>query len=223
MKVSVIIPTYNEEGCIGRVLRETPREVVDEVIIVDGHSTDKTLQEVRAALRPQDKLIMQKGSGYGGAILEGIEKATGDVVIIMDADGSHNPKEISAFLEKVEQGYEYVMASRYAPGAKSEDDTIIRWIGNQVFTWLTNIVHKTKVTDVLYLYAAITRDGLQKLNLKSTGFEFCIEILVKAHCAGLKFAEIPTVERARFAGKSKLNAFWDGFRVLGTILRRYNN
>lgn len=220
MKVSVIFPTKNEEGCIGRVLREVPREVVDEIIVIDGHSTDRTEEEAKAELRPSDRFVMQKGKGYGGAFREAFDIATGDVIIMMDADGSHDPKDIPAIVDKVERGYEYVMASRYAPGGRSDDDTFIRWFGNRFFTWLTNAAHSTRVTDSLYLYTAITRDGLNKLNLKTDGFEFCTEILVKAHRAGLKFAEVPAVERARFAGKSKVNAFWHGLKILRMILRR---
>lgn len=223
MKISVIFPTRNEEGCIGRVLREVPREVVDEIIVIDGHSTDRTEEEAKAELRPSDRFVMQKGKGYGGAFREAFDIATGDVIIMMDADGSHDPKDIPAIVDKVERGYEYVMASRYAPGGRSDDDTFIRWFGNRFFTWLTNAVHSTRVTDSLYLYTAITREGLNNLNLKTDGFEFCTEILVKAHRAGLKFAEVPAIERARFAGKSKVNALWHGLKILRMILRRYRN
>ena len=223
MKVSVIFPTRNEEGCIGRVLREVPREVVDEIIVIDGRSTDHTEEEAKVELRPTDKFVIQKGKGYGGAFREAFDIATGDVIIMMDADGSHDPKDIPAIVDKVERGYEYVMASRYAPGGRSDDDTFIRWFGNRFFTWLTNVVHSTRVTDSLYTYTAITRDGLNKLNLRTDGFEFCTEILVKAHRAGLKFAEVPAIERARFAGKSKVNAFWPGRKILRMILRRYRD
>ena len=223
MKVSVIFPTRNEEGCIGRVLREVPRQVVDEIIVIDGRSTDHTAEEAKAELRPTDKFVIQKGKGYGGAFREAFDIATGDVIIMMDADGSHDPKDIPAIVDKVERGYEYVMASRYAPGGRSDDDTFIRWFGNRFFTWLTNAVHSTRVTDSLYLYTAITREGLNKLNLTTDGFEFCTEILVKAHRAGLKFAEVPAIERARFAGKSKVNAFWHGLKILRAILRRYRD
>jgi len=223
MKVTLIIPTRNEEGAIGSTLREVPRDVVDEIIVVDGHSTDKTADEVKAELRPSDKFVVQKGKGYGGAFSEGFDIATGDVIIMMDADGSHNPAEIPQLVEKVRRGYEYVMMSRYARGGRSEDDTIIRWFGNRMFTWLTNVVHSTNVTDSLYLYTAITKDGLKRLNLTSTGFEFCTEILVKAHRAGLKFAEVPAFERGRMAGKTKVNAFWHGLKILRMILRRYRD
>jgi len=221
MKVSLIIPALNEEGCIGRVLEEVPRNIVDEIIVVDGHSSDNTIQEAKKGLGAQDKIIVQHGKGLGRALLEGFGVATGDVLIIMDADGSQNPKDIPALIKKMGRGYDYVMASRYARGGRTEEETVVRWVGNQIFTRLTNIIHGTSTTDSLYLFTAISRGGLNKLNLSSPGFEFCIEILVKAHRAGLTFAEIPAVERARFAGKSKVNPFWHGFHILRMILQKY--
>ena len=155
--------------------------------------------------------------------MEGLDIVTGDIIIMMDADGSHDPKEILNIVEKIQEGNEYVMASRYTRGGHSEDDTLIRWIGNRIFTWLTNIIHGTNVTDSLYLFTAITRDGLKKLNLKTNGFEFCTEIVVKAHRAGLAFSEVPAHERKRFAGKSKVHAFWHGLKILRMILRRYRD
>lgn len=221
MKVSLLIPTKNEEGCIGRVLREVPRGIVNEIIIIDGHSTDNTTVEVKANIRSSDKLIKQKGSGYGSAFLQGLKMVTGDVIVMMDADGSHNPRDIVNIINKFKQGYEYVMATRYAKGGHSEDDTLIRFLGNKIFTFLTNIIHGTNVTDSLYLFTAISRKGLEKLHLTSLGFEFCTEIIVKAHKANLKFGEVPVVERARFAGKSKVNSFKHGLKILSIILRRY--
>lgn len=221
LTVSVIIPTRNEERCIGRVLQEIPRSIVNEVIVVDGHSTDKTVNEAKSQLKPGDKCLTQEKSGYGAAFLQGFKSAKGDVIVMMDGDGSHHPQDIEKIYAKFKQGYDYVMASRYLQGGKSQDDTLIRFLGNKIFTWLTNVVHGTRVSDSLYLYTAIAKKELENLDLKSSGFEFCIEILVKAHKAGLKFAEVPVVERARFAGKSKVNAFWHGLKVLRMILRRY--
>ena len=222
MKVSVIIPTKNEAGCIGRVLTEMPREVVAEVIVIDGHSTDTTFVEAGRNSDKKDKLVIQNGRGYGAAFLEGFKIAKGDCIVMMDGDGSHNPKDIKRIVAKIRQGYDYVMASRYMKGGRSEDDTIIRWFGNFFFTRLTNWVHGTSLTDSLYLYTAITKKGLGKLNLKSKGFEFCTEIVVKAHKAKLKFAEVPAVERLRFAGRSKVNSFYHGLRILRMILCRYD-
>lgn len=222
MKVSLIIPTLNEQGAIGRVLREVPKDVVNQIIVIDGHSTDNTAAEAKAELgRKNDKFVLQKKAGFGNALLEAFKKASGDVIVIMDGDGSQNPKDIASFLKKIKDGYAYVMGSRYGRGGRSDDDTIIRLIGNRAFTSLTNLVHGTKVSDSLYLFIAIKRKDLKKLQLSSPGIEICVEIPIKAHKAGLKLAEIPVIERARYAGESKVNAFFTGLRILGMIFRKY--
>lgn len=220
MKISLIIPIKNEAGAIGRVLKEIPEHIVNEIIIIDGNSIDNTAAEVKAALSDgKYKYLMQTGNGFGNAVLQGCRMAQGDVVIIMNGDGSHNPKDIPALVRKVKEGYEYVLASRYAPDGRSDDDTIITFLGNKLFTSLTNLVHRTSLFDCLFFYTAITSKGLKKLQLYSPGFELCIEILIKAHRAKLSFAEVPVVERRRFAGKSKVNTFWDGFKILKMILK----
>lgn len=219
-KVSVIIPARNEQGCIGKLIKEIPRPLVDEIIVIDGHSEDKTKQEAKDA---GAKVFLQKGRGYGGGVQQGVKKASGDIFVFLDADGSMNPKYIPSLLKKVEEGYEYVMGSRYIGGLKSEDDTIIRLLGNKIFTWLTNIIHGTKVTDSLYTYNAIPRHAFLKIKAKSKGFEYCTEILVRAKKVGLKFAEIPAPERPRTSGDSKVNAFQDGLKILKAILQKYND
>lgn len=222
MKVSLIIPTRNESGVIGRVLKQVPKKLIDEIIVIDGHSTDNTAREAKKQLRQRkDKFILQKKEGFGNALIEAFKAASGDVVVIMDGDGSHNPADIPFLLAKIRQGYEYVIASRYAKGGRSDDDTLIRYIGNRILTWLTNLLHRTNVSDSLHFFTAITRSGLNKIDPTSPGFEFCIEILIRAHKAGLKFAEVPVVERARFAGESKVNIFSAGLKILGKILQKY--
>jgi len=222
MNVTLIVPTRNEEGCIGKVLKEIPRKYVDEVLIVDGNSTDKTVLEAKKFMKKgSDRLVIQKGKGYGGAFIEGIKLAKGDVIVMMDADGSHNPADIPFLINKLKEGYDYAMSSRYMTGGRSFDDTLIRWCGNQLFTKLTNMVHNMHITDSLYLLTAVRKKDLLKLNLKQTGFEFCTEIIVKASSAGLRFAETPAIERARYNGVSKVSAFFDGLKILKSIFMKY--
>jgi glycosyltransferase involved in cell wall biosynthesis len=223
MKISVIIPTLNEEKQIAQVIQNIRKDIANEIIIVDGHSKDDTIKEAKKHLRPQkDKIIEQKGSGFGNAILQGAEIARGDILIIMDGDGSHDPALISELTEKVRRGYEFVIASRYAPGGRSENDVfILYWLGNRFFNWLTNTIHGTRVTDSLYFYIAISKEGYKKLDLRSSGYEMAIEMLVKAHRAGLRFAEVPAVEKKPRFPKSRINIIFDGFKIFKMIMRRY--
>lgn len=219
MKVSLIIPTKDESGVIGMVLKEIPKNIIDEIIVIDGHSTDGTEEEAKAELRPgKDKFILQKKKGFGSALMQAFKAAKGDIIVILNADGSQNPKDIPSLLKKIQQGAHYIIASRYSRGGRSDDDTVVRFIGNRMLTFLTNLLHGTNVTDSLFFYIAITRKGFNKLRLSSPGFEFCIEMLIKAHKAGLKFAEVPVIERRRFAGKSKVNALSAGWKILMVII-----
>jgi len=222
MKVSLIIPTKNESGAIGKVLKEIPKEIIHEIIVVDANSTDTTATEAKNQLRPgKDTFFLQRQRGFGNALREAFKIARGDVIVVMDGDGSHNPKNISLLLKKIDEGYTYVIASRYTHGGGSNDDTLVRFVGNKLLTFITNIRHGTNVSDGLYFFTAIKSKDLKKLHLTSTGFELCIELLIKAHRSGLKFAEIPVIERTRYAGKSKVNAFVHGIKILGMILSKY--
>lgn len=216
MKVSVVIPTLNEAGCIERVINEIPLSVVNEIIVVDANSPDGTAEIVS---KMGHKVILQEGKGFGSAFVQGMEKAEGDIVVLLDGDGSHDPADIPKLVEGVKEGYDYVMAARYRPGSRSEDDTFIRFFGNMVLTFLTNLLHKVYVSDSLYLFTAIRKEAFRNIELKSKGFEFCTEILVKAHKAGLKIAEVPSIERKRYSGFSKVNAFKHGFIILWEIFK----
>lgn len=217
MKVSVVIPTLNEAGCIEKVLAEIPRDIVNEIIVVDGHSIDGTADIIRKI--PYVKLIMQNSKGFGSAFIQGAKEASGDIIVLADGDGSHNLSDIPKLVTKIQEGYDYVLAARYRPGSRSDDDTFIRYFGNMLFTFLINVMHKVYISDSLFLFTALRKESLDKLNLKSQGFEFCVEILVKAHKAGLNIAEIPSVERKRFSGFSKVNAFKHGITILFEIIK----
>jgi glycosyltransferase involved in cell wall biosynthesis len=217
MKVTVVIPTWNEAGCIESVISEIPRDVVDEIIVVDGHSTDGTAEIVKRI--DGVTLLIQDGKGFGSAIAQGFKAAGGDAIVVLDGDGSHNPADIPKLVDKIDEGYDYVMAARYRPGSRSEDDTFVRYFGNMFFTFLVNVLYKTNISDSLYLFTCIRRTALSGIKLRSRGFEFCVELLVKAHKAGLKIAEVPSNERPRYSGASKVNAFRHGIVILFEILR----
>ena len=217
---TLIIPALNEEGCIGKTIKEIPREYVDEIIVVDGHSTDNTINEAKSVLEENDTVIEQVREKFAGAIYDGLDLAQGDVIMVMDADGSHNPNDIPKLLSKLEKGA-VVMASRYAPGGRSDDDTLVRWLGNWIFTKLIKLIHGVKTTDSLYFFFAISKDDFKKLQLKSQGYAICIEFLTRAKKIGLKIVEVPAIERPRLAGASKVNAFRDGLKILRAILRKY--
>ncbi|MBI2626585.1 MAG: glycosyltransferase family 2 protein [Candidatus Nealsonbacteria bacterium] len=216
-KVSVIIPALNEVGSIGAVLNDIPKDRVDEILVADGGSTDGTVELV-------EKLgyivVTQEKKGFGAAIASGIENAKGDVVMVINADGSMNPKDIPVLLDKLNEGYDLVLASRYLKGAGSEDDTFSHYIGNRIFTFLCNMLYGTKISDSLYFFLAAKKDIFKKINMSSVHAGYCIELPIKAHKAGFKIGEIPSFEKKRTAGKAKVHALSAGFKILLTLLKQ---
>ena len=214
--LTVIIPTLNEVECIGRVLEELAGTCADEILVIDGHSTDGTAELVK---KLGFKVIMQDGKGYGNAVATGLRRAKGDIIIPMDADGSYDPRDIEKLLKGIENGSDVVFASRYLPQSGSDDDTIIRFVGNKFFTFLLKTIHGVQISDSLFLYVAAKKEVFQALNLQSQGFEYCIEFPIKVQRAGLKYTEVPSIERARIGGASKVNAFFDGLVILWYMLK----
>ena len=116
-------------------------------------------------------------------------------------------------------GADLALGSRYLPESGSEDDTFIRYVGNKVFTWTLSKLYGVDITDALFFYMAIRRDVVQSITVTAPGFEYIVEFLIKAQRSGFKFAEIPSLEKSRTAGKSKVNAFRDGLRMLWIMVR----
>ena len=215
-EVTVIIPTLNEIECIESVLKELSEMNIGEILVVDGLSTDGTPELVE---KLGFKVIMQDGKGYGNAVSTGLKHAQGDVIIPLDADGSYDPRDIEKLLKGIENGSDVVFASRYLPQSGSDDDTIIRFVGNKFFTFLLKTIHGVQISDSLFLYVAAKKEVFQALNLQSQGFEYCIEFPIKVQRAGLKYTEVPSIERARIGGASKVNAFFDGLVILWYMLK----
>jgi len=218
MKVSLIIPTLEESKSLAKTISFVPKNSVDEIIIVDGHSKDNTVEIAKTL---GCRTFLQPGKGYGNALAFGAKKAKGDIIIFMDADGSHNPKVIPLLVKKIKENYDMVLASRYLKGAGSDDDTPIRYLGNMFFTFLVNKIHKLNISDSLYLFTAIKKEAFKKINPTSNDMEFCVEILIKAKKKGIKIAQVPAREPKRLGGQSKVNVFYHGLRILFWILKKY--
>lgn len=214
--VTLIIPTLNEVEAIGGVLKDVPRDLIDEVLVVDGHSTDGTPDLVR---RLGFRVVEQPGRGYGDAIAAGFRHARGEIAVLADADGSYTLDDIRGLLGAVAAGADVALGSRYRPESGSEDDTLVRWVGNAAFTFLLRRGFGVPSTDALFFYAAMRRKVFTSVVATSPGFEYIVEFLIRAHRAGFVFAEIPSAERRRTAGRSKVNALLDGLRILRVMAR----
>ncbi|SDY92797.1 Glycosyltransferase involved in cell wall bisynthesis [Micromonospora pattaloongensis] len=215
--VSVVIPAMNEEHNIGWVLERMP-SIVDEVILVDGHSSDRTV-EVARAVRPDLVVVPQRYRGKGDAVRVAFGAASCDLVVMIDADGSMEPSEIDRFVTPLLNGYDFVKGSRFLAGGGSSDLTLIRKLGNQLLVRMTNTMFLVHFTDLCYGYCSVRRECLPALALTSHGFEIETELVVHALKADLRIAEVPSNELPRRCGTSNLHAFRDGKRVLRTLLR----
>jgi hypothetical protein len=214
--VSVIVPALNEADSIGWVLGQIPW-FVDEVVLVDGLSIDRT-EVVARTLVPNLVVVHQRDRGKGAALRAGFSAARGDIVVMIDADGSTDPREIGRFVDALVGGADFVKGSRELPGGGSVDFTPLRRRGNLAFVALANLIYGTNFTDLLYGYCAFWRAHLDDLALSADGFEIETQLVVNAVKAGLEVVEVPSVELERRAGASNLNALRDGLRILETML-----
>jgi glycosyltransferase involved in cell wall biosynthesis len=214
--VTVVIPALNEEPNIAWVLERMP-QWVSEVVLVDGLSTDHT-EVVARQLVPNLVVVHQAQRGKGAALRAGFAAATGDIIVMIDADGSTDPEEMDRFVQALLDGAEFVKGSRHLPEGGSEDWTYLRRAGNRSFVRLVNALYGSDFTDLCYGYCGFWRRSLGVLALTADGFEIETELTLRAVKAGLKIREVASVELPRRAGRSNLNAFRDGRRVLRTIL-----
>ena len=210
LDVSLIIATYNEEESLGYVLNEIKDFNIGEIIIIDKNSTDNTKN---IAEKYSVKFITQSREGWGGAVKEAIELSSKEYITYMDGDGSYNPKALYE-MKNLIKDLDAVFCSRYKDGAKSPDDTLIRAFGNKLFTLLVQILFKCEISDALFFYPLFRKDILESLNLSSKDFTLCLELPAVVHANNFKYTEILSLERERYAGVTKVNAFIDGFKIL---------
>jgi glycosyltransferase involved in cell wall biosynthesis len=215
VRVSVVIPTLNEQENLPYVFARLPPGL-HELIVVDGHSTDRTVA-VALQLRPDARIVMQTGRGKGNALAAGFAACTGDIVVMLDADGSTDAAEIPRFVAALCNGADFVKGSRFAQGGASSDITHIRKLGNRVLSAMVNSLYGTSYTDLCYGYNAFWTRCLPYMHVDCDGFEVETLINVRIAKAGLVVHEVPSYERNRIHGASNLSALRDGSRVLRTI------
>jgi glycosyltransferase involved in cell wall biosynthesis len=215
--VSVVIPAKNEARNLAHVFATIP-EWVDEIVLVDGHSADDTVA-VAQKLHPAVNIVRQTGRGKGNALQEGFAAAKGDILVMMDADGSTDGAEIPRFVAALTTGADFAKGSRFASGGWSDDITFSRHLGNRVLGVLVNVLFGTRYTDLCYGYNAFWAKHLSKLDLDCDGFEVETVMNVRAAKAGLAIQEIPSHEHSRVHGESNLRVVHDGIRIGRFIVR----
>ena len=226
--VSVIVPALNEERNIPHVFERIPEDI-HQVVLVDGRSVDDTVAVARK-LRPDVCVVSQTRKGKGNALACGFEAATGDVIAMVDADGSADPSEIPRFVAALLDGADFAKGTRFLPGGGSADITRLRARGNHLLTSFFNLCYHRRYSDLCYGYNVFWRRHLPVLSLDAAsplnkdgsplwgdGFEIETLIHVRVARAGLRVAEVPSFEYKRIHGVSNLNATRDGLRVVRTI------
>lgn len=215
--VSVVVPAWNEALNLPHVLPLIP-QWVSEVILVDGGSTDDTVAVARQ-LRPEIRVVGQAGRGKGDALRTGFSSATGDIIVMLDADGSTLPTEIPAFVGVLLAGADFAKGSRFAQGGGSEDISFWRRLGNASFVLVSKLLFGGRYTDLCYGYNAFWRRHLPLLALDADGFEIETMMNIRALRRGLKVVEVSSFEACRKHGESRLRAIPDGWRVLALVMR----
>ena len=228
-RVSLVIPALNEARNLPHVFAELPRDLY-EVVLVDGNSSDDTVMVARS-LRPDIRIVRQNRRGKGNALACGFAACRGDIIVMLDADGSTNPAEIPRFIDALVAGADFAKGSRFIEGGGSSDITSLRRTGNRFLSAAVNALYSTSYTDLCYGYNAFwsgclpllgldpgrSLDGGEGRRLWGDGFEVETLINVRIAKAGLRVTEVASFERNRLHGVSNLNALSDGFRVLRTI------
>jgi glycosyltransferase involved in cell wall biosynthesis len=219
LRISVVIPARNEAENLFHVLPYLAN-LIGEVILVDGRSTDDTA-EVASLVLPSIRIIHQTSRGKGDALRLGFAACTGDIIVMLDADGSTDPRELPRFVEALRNGADFAKGSRFLPGGSSSDITLFRRMGVIFLNGVVNLCFQAKFTDFAYGYNAFWRRCLPQLEIDVEGFEIDAMLTVRALRAGLRVQEVPSNERNRIHGRSNLNSIRDGWAILRMTLREW--
>jgi dolichol-phosphate mannosyltransferase len=215
--VSVVIPTLNEAGNIREALDTIDRELAfpKEIIVVDGNSTDGTLEIVKDS---NCRLIIEPRRGYGVALRRGMKAAKGDVVIMVDGDGTYEFKHINRLLERMlETDAELCMVTRMYDPNKAMG--LFNFVGNKVITFCFNMLYKQNLSDTQSGFRAISHSAIEKVYFQETDMAFATEMLIRFAKKGFKMVEVPSNYKIRKYGKTKLRPFSSGIEIFAAMLK----
>jgi glycosyltransferase involved in cell wall biosynthesis len=215
MTTTLIAPTLNEIEAVQVVLPKIDRSWVQQIIVVDGGSTDGTVEHCKA--QGYDVIELQR-RGYGAAVREAVKVATGDIIIEFPPDGNSLPERIPDLVTEVRNGYDFVIVSRYKGGARSYDDDFLTAIGNKCFTASANLLFGTCYTDLLVGYRGYRKELFEPLRLDAEGLSWPAQEAIRFARAGHKVGEIPGDEPKRIGGQRKMKIIKTGFEILFLIL-----
>lgn len=218
MKTTLLVPTLNEIEGMRLIMPRVRREWVDEIVVIDGGSTDGTIEYAK---EQGYRLIHQKSKGITNAYKEALDQISNDIVVAFSPDNNSLPERIPDLVAKMREGYDMVIVSRYLPGATSEDDDAVTAFGNKLFTTLINLFFAGHYTDSLVMFRGFKRQIVKNIHvhLPRAGLEPILSI----QCAKqkLKVAEIPGSEPKRVGSARKMNPLLNGMDISRLILIEY--
>ena len=218
--LTLIIPAKYESESLPSVLEELKRFNYRICVVLK----DNDLETINSIKDYDIKIIYQKGQGYGNALIEGINFCETKYYCIFNADGSFNPNEIEGMMNTLDSNKnDFIFASRYEKNAGSEDDTLVTFIGNFIFSSIGRIFFNLGISDILYTFVIGDTIKTKKLNLQSNDFRFCVELPIKAKKKQFSLNVFPSFERKRIAGRKKVNALKDGSLILKKLIELYFN
>jgi len=219
-QISVVVPCLNEEAAVGNVVEQALEGIrrsgrSGEVVVVDNRSTDSSAE---VATDHGARVVVEPRHGYGSAYLAGLAAAQGDYIVMGDADETYPMDELAPFVDRLEQGDDLVIGSRFKGTIHGDAMPFLnRFVGNPILTGMLNVLFGVKVSDAHCGMRAVRRDALPVLDLHSTGMEFASEMVFKAYRRGLRVSEVPIDYYPRI-GESKLNRFGDAWRHVRFML-----
>jgi len=216
--LTLIIPAKNEAESLPLVLEELVKHSYRFIIVL--HKSD--VDTIKSIEKYSSNIIFQNNSGYGDALISGINQCKTELFCVFNADGSFNPSEISRMLDKLKnQQLDFIFASRYEKNGGSDDDTLITLIGNYIFSLIGKLFFRLPISDILYTFLIGNTQKAKSLNLNQRDFCFCVELPIKARRKNMKIKLIESYERKRIAGLKKVNAFRDGYYILKYMIRLF--
>ena len=228
MKITLLIPTLNEEDGMKAVMPKVDRSLFEQILIVDGKSKDKTVEVAR---QMGFDVVIQQSPGIRGAYMDALPHVKGDAILTFSPDGNSIPELLKPCIDKFNEGYDMVIVSRYAPGAKSYDDDAVTGFGNWLFTNSINFFHRAQYTDAMVIYRIYRKNLIRELDLdKDESYSFEEKLFhtkiswepllsIRAAKRRLKLAEIPGDEPVREGGERKLQVLKWGAAYYFEILR----
>ena len=216
-ELTLVIPAKEEAECLPRVLDELKNFDCKKIIIIP-----ETDLNTRNSIKNFDcKIITQKASGFGKALILGIREVETNFLCIFNADGSFDPQYLKNMYNELLNNCDFVFNSRYENSGGSDDDTFLTLAGNRIFTFICNLLFRLNISDVLFTYVMGKTLAFKSLDLKRKDFRFCIELPVLAKFKKYKFVSKPSYERSRLSGRKKVNELKDGFLILLCIFKMF--